>query len=65
MKYKTWKRITSVLVCAAMMLSMHMPAISLTIDDINSGNQFYHSSKKFLMIRSPTFPLFSGWNWQV
>ena len=34
MKYKTWKRITSVLVCAAMMFSMHMPAISLTIDDI-------------------------------
>ena len=34
MTKKTWRRITSLMLCAVMMLSMHTQAISLTIDDI-------------------------------
>ena len=40
-------------------------AYTLAVDDVDSRNQFYHNSRKFLMMRSPTAPLFSGWNWQV
>ena len=41
---------------------------ALPVDDVYGRNQFYHkpvseSSMKFFNIRSPTFPLFSGWNW--
>jgi hypothetical protein len=35
---------------------------TLSVDDIYGRNQFYHNAKKFLMILSPTAPLFSGWN---
>ena len=32
------------------------------VDDIYGGNDFYHSSRKFFNLCSPTSPLFSGWN---
>ena len=39
---------------------------ALSLYEVYGGYQFYvHSSKKFLSIASPTFPLFSGWNWQA
>ena len=45
-------------------------AYTFSVNNVNSGNQFYHfiynltiySSRKFRKIRSPTLPLFSGWN---
>ena len=40
-------------------------AYALAVDDVDGGDEFYHNVKKFLIIRSPTAPLFSGWNWQV
>ena len=40
-------------------------AHTLSVDNVYGGYQFYHNARKFLMICSPTRPLFSGWNWQV